>query len=86
MAVGADEHDILEVFVIQNLANISQNSPFVAAPLGLQVLIDTITIDNVAGLRFSSDIQELLTNYILVRRAGENTRIPMGAERSPFIL
>lgn len=68
MAIASDERDILDVFLIQNLANIAQNSPFVAAPLGIQEFIDTITIDNVVGLNFPSDVRDLLVNYILVRQ------------------
>lgn len=68
MAIASDERDILDVFLIQNLANIAQNSPFVTAPLGIQEFLDTITIDNVVGLNFPSDVRDLLVNYILVRQ------------------
>lgn len=66
MAMGSDERDILEVFLILNLSNIAQNSPYVFAPLGLQSFIDTVTIDNVRNLNFPSDLRDLLVNYILV--------------------
>lgn len=74
MAIKSDEHDILEVFVITNLANIAENSPFVAAPLGLQNFIDTVTVDNVSNLNFPSDIRDLLVNYILTRQLGDRSR------------
>lgn len=68
MAITSDQHDILEVFLIINLANIANNNPFVSAPLGIQNFIDTVTIDNVSTMTFPSDIRDLLVNYILTRQ------------------
>lgn len=71
MALGRDERDILDVFVILNLPNIARESLFVAAPLGLQQYIDTIVIENTNTTVFPSDIRDLLVNYILVNQLGD---------------
>lgn len=84
MAIASDERDILDVFLISNLANIAQNSPFVSAPLGFQEFIDTITIDNVRSLNFPSDVRDLLVNYILVNQV-RNTAPLSGSPGSFFI-
>lgn len=71
MAMGADERDILDVFVILNLPNIARDSSYVLAPLGLQQYIDTVVINNTNTTVFPSDIRDLLVNYILVEQLGD---------------
>lgn len=71
MAMGEDERDILDIFVILNLSNIARESPFVMAPLGFQQYIDTVVIDNTRTNVFPSDIRDLLVNYILVNQVGD---------------
>ena len=64
----SDTRDILDVFIIANLATVANNSGNVIVPLGFQDFIDVETVNHIRDLNFPTDIRELLVNYILVKQ------------------
>lgn len=91
MALGRDEHDIMDIFLIQNLANIANNSQFISAPSGFMQFIDVTTYNNVRQLGFPSDLNQLLVNYILINQTGDvpsvgQTTSNTTLKRRPLIL
>lgn len=75
VAVAKDVRDILDVFVIQNLAAIANNEQFVNVPLGFQDFINTEVVNNVNNINLPSDLRNLLENYILVNKIDNNSTI-----------
>ncbi len=69
MAVTSDVRDILDVFLISNLANISQNNLNLNFPPELQNFIDTQVINNLGTgsyrANFPADLRQIFSNFIL---------------------
>jgi len=68
LAISKDVHDILDVFIIENLARIANNQEFVSVPRGLENFINTEVTNNINNINISSDLRNLLENYILVNK------------------
>lgn len=71
MAVPSDVRDILDVFVILNLSSIANNQQIVNVPLGLDNFINSEVVNNVNRINISSDLRQLLENYVLVNQVIE---------------
>ncbi|WP_110954550.1 hypothetical protein [Anaerosinus massiliensis] len=71
LAVPSDVRDILDVFVILNLASIANNQQIVNVPLGLDDFINSEVVNNVNRINISSDLRQLLENYVLVNQVIE---------------
>ena len=69
MAVKSDVRDILDVFVIANLAQLAQNNVNLNFPPELQDFVDTQVINNLGtpsyNASFQSDLRQILSNFIL---------------------
>lgn len=69
MAVRSDVRDILDVFVIANLAQLAQNNVNLNFPPELQDFVDTQLINNLGSpsynASFPSDLRQILSNFIL---------------------
>lgn len=73
LAVSKDVHDILDVFIIENLARIANNQEFVIVPRGLENFINTEVVNNINNINISSDLRNLLENYILINKISNNS-------------
>jgi hypothetical protein len=73
LAVSKDVHDILDVFIIENLARIANNQEFVSVPRGLESFINTEVVNNINNINISSDLRNLLENYILINKISNNS-------------
>ena len=73
LAISKDVHDILDVFIIENLARIANNQEFVSVPRGLENFINTEVTNNINNINISSDLRNLLENYILVNKISNNS-------------
>jgi len=73
LTVSKDVHDILDVFIIENLAGIANNQEFVSVPRGLENFINTEVVNNINNINISSDLRNLLENYILVNKISNNS-------------
>ncbi|MEG6584481.1 hypothetical protein [Dendrosporobacter sp. 1207_IL3150] len=69
MAIQPDSRDILEVFLIANLANIAQNNPILNFPPELQDFVNTQVLNNIGdasyNVSFASDLRQILSTFIL---------------------
>lgn len=75
MAANDDVNDILEIFLYDNLANITNDRHSIRFPIGLNGLIRAAVIDHVNDLAFPADFHELLVEYVLVRERGDYWRL-----------
>lgn len=75
MAENNDVNMILEIFLYNDLANISDMQESLRFPIGFRSLIRTAVINNIPTLRFPSDLREILVDYILVRERGDFLRL-----------
>jgi hypothetical protein len=66
-----DIDDLLEVFFIANLARIADERLTVVFPKGFESFINTSVLDSIGRLKFSRDLNEILTDYVLTRRLGD---------------
>lgn len=69
MAVRSDARDILDVFLIANIANITQNNLNLNFPPELQTFVNTQVINNIGtssyNASFPADLRQLLSTFIL---------------------
>jgi hypothetical protein len=73
LAVSKDVYDILDVFIIENLARIANNQEFVSVPRGLESFINTEVVNNLNNINISADLRNLLENYILINKISNNS-------------
>ena len=73
LAISKDVHDILDIFIIENLARIANNQEFVSVPRGLESFINTEVVNNINNINISSDLRNLLENYILINKISNNS-------------
>lgn len=79
MAIARDVRDILDVFIIENFAKISNFQENVVVPAGLQEFITIETVNNIRDLNFPRDVREILVNYILVKKLSLLSQEPLSS-------
>lgn len=65
MPLSRDIYDIVDVTVIQNLANLSQSPPVLVIPAGLTPLFTTTVFNNFDSLSLASDLQQIATAAVV---------------------